>query len=161
MKIKNLIKNVMTLTGSSVLKMIQEESIPNVDLFVRESLQNSLDAGKEECDNILVQYLVNTFNSYDLANELEEIGEAINNVYGNSECNYIAIKDTNTKGLLGTHILENGKDNNLYNLVYDMMTGSKHLIQVVLGELVNLYIIDLVLDYVFIIQEHMRVVFIS
>ncbi len=125
MKIKNHNKQVMTLTGSSVLKMIQEESMPNVDLLIRESLQNSLDAGKDDENSIFVDYIVNKFNSTLLASELDEIGDKINRTYGDKKYDYIAIKDGNTKGLLGTHILEKGKDNNLYNLVYDMMMTNK------------------------------------
>ena len=39
---------IMAQVGSSVLRAIQNNSYPLIDLFIRESIQNSLDAGDKE-----------------------------------------------------------------------------------------------------------------
>ena len=45
MKIEILEPGKMTQSGSSLLKLIQNNKTPSLDLFVREAVQNSLDAG--------------------------------------------------------------------------------------------------------------------
>ena len=44
MKIEIAEPGRMTQTGSSLLKLIQNNNMPALDLLVRESIQNSLDA---------------------------------------------------------------------------------------------------------------------
>lgn len=126
LKIKNLFKSSYTLTGSSVLKLIMDQGMPEIDLLVRESLQNSLDAVKDECAFVKVSYLTGNFNSSKLANQLESINEELLKKYNDLSCNFLAIKDTNTKGLLGSHIYKKGEQNNLYSLVYDIMNTNKN-----------------------------------
>jgi len=127
LKIKNLIKDSYTLTGSSVLKLIMDQGIPEIDLLVRESLQNSLDAVKDEFDFAKVNFLTGSFISKKLANQLEGINEKMNLLFTNESYNYLAIQDVNTKGLLGSHLYSNDKTkaHNLYSLVYDIMNTNK------------------------------------
>ena len=123
LKINNLVKSSFTLTGSNVLKLIMDQGIPEIDLFVRESLQNSLDAVKDECDCVKVSYFTGSFDSIKLANKLETINQELIRKYKKPYYNFLAIKDTNTKGLLGSHIYKKGENNNLYSLVYDIIAG--------------------------------------
>ena len=125
LKINNLVKSSFTLTGSNVLKLIMDQGIPEIDLFVRESLQNSLDAVKDECDCVKVSYFTGSFDSIKLANKLETINQELIRKYKKPYYNFLAIKDTNTKGLLGSHIYKKGENNNLYSLVYDIMNTNK------------------------------------
>ena len=125
LKVKNVIKDSFVLTGSSILKLIMSQGIPEIDLLVRESLQNSLDAVKENANFVKVVYMTGQFESTAICDYLEDVGENLKNVIASKMSNYIAIKDSNTKGLLGTHIYRKGCDNNLYSLVYDIMSTSK------------------------------------
>ncbi len=113
----------MTQSGSSLLRLIQNNNMPVLDLLVRESIQNSLDARKLNSKYVEVDYLTGKFNSLKLGNELEEITDAINQRYGNKEYDYIAIRDSYTVGLTGVmdykHI-QNNAYGNLLKLVYEI-----------------------------------------
>ena len=71
MKIEIAEPGRMTQSGSSMLKLIQNNKTPVLDLFVRESIQNSLDAHKEGARAVTVEYLTGGFSSHELGNELE------------------------------------------------------------------------------------------
>ena len=47
----------MTESGSSLLRLIQNNNIPLLDLLVRESVQNSLDAAKEKAKSVNVEFV--------------------------------------------------------------------------------------------------------
>lgn len=127
LKIKDLLKDSYTLTGSNVLKLIMDQGIPEIDLLVREALQNSLDAVKEEFAFGKVTFLTGDFSSSELALELEGIGDKLKKLYPFDKYNFLAIRDTNTKGLLGSHLYskDKTKPHNLYSLVYDIMNTNK------------------------------------
>ena len=63
----------MTQSGSSMLKLIQNNDMPVLDLLVRESIQNSLDARKKDARYVDVRFIVDDFESDDLAEKLEGI----------------------------------------------------------------------------------------
>lgn len=113
----------MTQSGSSLLRLIQNNNMPVLDLLVRESIQNSLDARKLNSKYVEVDYLTGKFNSLKLGNELEEITDALNQRYGKKEYDYIAIRDSHTVGLTGVmdykHI-QNNAYGNLLKLVYEI-----------------------------------------
>lgn len=48
-------KDRSTESGASLLRLMQSKSIKNLDLLVRESLQNSLDAAKERKPKTVVK----------------------------------------------------------------------------------------------------------
>ena len=65
----------MSQSGSSLLRLIQNNKTPVLDLLVRESVQNSLDAHKEDAKAVIESYL-NTAKEFELdridkAKELE------------------------------------------------------------------------------------------
>ena len=107
----------MSQSGSSLLRLIQNNKTPVLDLLVRESIQNSLDAHKEDAKAVTVEYLTGTFNSYKLSDELEGISSALVSKFPSSNCQYLAVCDFNTVGLTGEMDVQNVKDNNYGNLL--------------------------------------------
>ncbi len=113
-------KNVTT--GSGVLKVLQNSHSPIADLFVRESIQNSLDAGNEQGSFVNVRFIVDNFNNHDFSDNLEKIGPILKEKYKKEE-SFLAIRDSGTIGLTGplSHDDMNGQNfGNLLKLVYDL-----------------------------------------
>ncbi len=113
----------MTQTGSSLLRLIQNNNMPVLDLLVRESIQNSLDARKMNSKYVEVDYLTGKFNSDRLADELDQLTEPLKKRFGNKEYDYLAIRDSNTSGLTGGmdyKRVKNNKYGNLLKLVYEI-----------------------------------------
>ena len=71
MKIEIAEPGRMTQSGSSLLKLIQNHKTPVLDLLVRESIQNSLDARKSDARSVTVEFLTGNFSSRELGDELE------------------------------------------------------------------------------------------
>lgn len=113
----------MTQSGSSLLRLIQNNSMPILDLLVRESVQNSLDAAKSDGDYVSVDFITGTFISKELSKELDDITDGLNKRFRDKEYKFIAIADSNTVGLTGKlhhdEVTENDYGN-LLKLVYDI-----------------------------------------
>lgn len=115
----------MGQVGSSVLRAIQNNSDPLIDLFIRESIQNSLDAGDKESPipYVCVDFIVKEFDAKQLHHSLdgEGITEKLNDQFPNGHYTFVAVKDSNTTGLTGplkrTEVRDN-KYGNLQKLVY-------------------------------------------
>ena len=75
MKIEIAVPNHYSQSGKSLLRLIQNNDMPTLDLLVRESIQNSLDAWNKEkkSKNVLLEINVGQFFSNDLAYELDGI----------------------------------------------------------------------------------------
>ena len=56
MRIESAEHGRMTESGSSLLRLIQNQDIPLLDLLVRESVQNSLDAASNTSTKVSVIY---------------------------------------------------------------------------------------------------------
>lgn len=113
----------MTQTGSSLIRLIQNNNMPVLDLLVRESIQNSLDARKPDSKFIDVNYITGKFQSDLLGNELEELSDSLFERYGENEYEFLAIRDFNTVGLTGVMDYKKVKNNeygNLLKLVYEI-----------------------------------------
>lgn len=113
----------MTQSGSSLLKLIQNNNMPILDLLVRESIQNSLDAKNEKDSYVTVEFKTALFDKEKLNLELNGVTETLNKRYKEKECSYIAICDTNTTGLTGKLHYDDVKDNqygNLLKLIYEI-----------------------------------------
>lgn len=117
MKIEIAEPGRMTQSGSSLLKLIQNNKTPVLDLLVRESIQNSLDAHKTDAKSVTVEYLTGTFSSYKLGKELEGISVALSKRFPVDKCQYLAVCDSNTVGLTGETDVQNVKGNNYGNLL--------------------------------------------
>ena len=53
-----------SFTGSNVLDQIQDRSTPNIDLLVRESVQNSCDAYDDRKSFVRMNFIVNKFDNF-------------------------------------------------------------------------------------------------
>ncbi len=127
MNIKMLKLGWMTTSGSSLLRMMQNANTPVLDLIVRESIQNSLDAAKPTLninnEKIHVVFNYDTFDSYKLANEFEGISAKLHEL-DNSNTKFLSISDTNTVGLTGNLngiFKPNEKNQHLGKLVFQIM----------------------------------------
>lgn len=123
MKIEIAEPGRMTQTGSSLLKLIQNNNMPVLDLLVRESIQNSLDAHREDRRYVEVDYLTGRFDCVRLAQELEGITDALKMRFTESEYEYIAVRDSNTIGLTGEldyKKIKNNEYGNLLKLIYEI-----------------------------------------
>ncbi len=123
MKIEIAEPGRMTQSGSSLLRLIQNNKTPVLDLLVRESVQNSLDAHKTDAKSVTVEYLTGDFSSEKLGKELEGITESLKKRFPDDKCHYLAVRDSDTVGLTGEVDVQNVKDNkygNLLKLVYEI-----------------------------------------
>ncbi|MCF0231096.1 MAG: hypothetical protein HUJ63_02230, partial [Enterococcus sp.] len=113
----------MDMSGQGLIRAIQNNNMPLLDLFVRESVQNSLDAARESAECVKVDFGVRNFNNSELAEKLEGITERLKDKYGNRECKYLFVRDRETEGLTGplhfTDRKTEGKKN-LLKLVYEI-----------------------------------------
>ena len=113
----------MAPSGSALLKSLQNDSLPVLDLLVREAFQNSLDAALPDVNHVNIDISVGSFVSPLFSSYFEGIHERLNAKYGKEACKYLAIRDTNTVGLTGKlHYSENnGQDfGNLQKLIYEI-----------------------------------------
>ena len=124
MKIEVAKQGRMDMSGSALIRSIQNNSMPLLDLLVRESVQNSLDAFKKETEYITVNFGVNKFDNVKLADELEGISDALIKKYPDRESKYLYIRDSGTEGLTGPLHYNEKKDGsnpgNLLKLVYEI-----------------------------------------
>lgn len=123
MKIEIAEPGRMTQSGSSLLKLIQNNNMPILDLLVRESIQNSLDAKNEADPSVTVEFLTGNFGTGLLNAELDGITDALNKRFWKDTYKYIAIKDSNTVGLTGKLHYDDVTDNqygNLLKLIYEI-----------------------------------------
>jgi hypothetical protein len=123
MKIEIAEPGRMTQSGSSLLKLIQNNNMPILDLLVRESIQNSLDAKNEKDPYVTVEFLTGEFETTKLNSELEGITDSLNKKYWKDRYKYVAVRDSNTVGLTGKLHYDEVTDNqygNLLKLIYEI-----------------------------------------
>ena len=122
MKIEVAEHGRMTESGSSLLRLIQNQDIPLLDLLVRESFQNSLDAARPGTAHVDINVLVGEFNSRELNRNFNGIEDGLNKRYKGKK-KYIAISDSQTVGLTGPvryNDIQNNDFGNLLKLVYEI-----------------------------------------
>ena len=68
----------MSQTGSSLLRLMQNNHMPILDLFIRESIQNSSDAAKDGTDHVKIDLISGEFNSLELSKEFEGAEDRLN-----------------------------------------------------------------------------------
>lgn len=120
----------MTQSGSSLLRLIQNNNMPVLDLLVRESIQNSLDASNGVSDHVKVEFITGKFETKKFNTNLEGVEEKLNNLIKDSESSFLAIKDNNTSGLTGKlHYdqVENNDYGNLLKLVYEISKPQENI----------------------------------
>ena len=124
MKIEIAEHGRMTESGSSLLRLIQNQSMPLLDLLVREAVQNSLDATNQEDPCVKVDISVKDFNAKELNRHFESIHNTLNAHFpSNKPYQSIVVRDSNTYGLTGPVRYKDVKGNqfgNLLKLVYEI-----------------------------------------
>lgn len=92
-----------------------------LDLLVRESIQNSLDAAKHRKSKTYVRLDVITgkYDSESLTNYFGTIGQRLQLRYPEEKYGFIAIRDSNTQGLTGSNDLNEDRSN-LQKLIYQI-----------------------------------------
>ncbi|MDD7333667.1 MAG: hypothetical protein PUG70_04670 [Lachnospiraceae bacterium] len=113
--------------GSVTLSSLQNDAVPEIDLLVREAIQNSSDAAIGlEGPSYRVGFQTGTFAPIAFNAYLTDIEDHLNARYPLSTAEYIEIRDTCTSGLTGEiRKSEIKKDDhgNFFKLIYD--TGKK------------------------------------
>lgn len=107
----------MSERGSSLLRLIQNNDMPLLDLLVRESVQNSMDASLCGDGYVNLEFNVKHFNSIELNQHLEGIEENLNRKFPSGSYQLLEIRDSNTTGLTGPLHYNQVHDNNFGNLL--------------------------------------------
>ncbi|MEF7441677.1 hypothetical protein V4V36_24400 [Paenibacillus lautus] len=110
----------MSQSGNSLLKLIQNNDLPILDLFVREAVQNSLDAGigVEGHDSVYVDIGIKDVNVPKFANHLDGIKNRLIEKFGSIPQKAIYIEDKNTTGLTGSLDFKRSPNSNIFKLIY-------------------------------------------
>ncbi len=118
----------MTESGSSLLRLIQNRDIPLLDLLVRESVQNALDAALPDSRWVNVSFTVGTFSPRQLNVHLEGIQDILNRRFPGPSARFVAIRDSGTWGLTGpvqTKDMNSNEFGNLQKLVYEISKSQR------------------------------------
>ena len=109
--------------GSGALKALQNDSLPEIDLLVREAIQNSSDASlKVDADRFDVNFTIGTFNPLKFNAELESLKTILDKHYPEESADYLEIRDMRTTGLTGPvrlSELDREDHGNYFKLVFD------------------------------------------
>lgn len=110
-------KYYYTPKGSAFLKFFQDDVTPLVDILVRETLQNSLDAFRKEEEPVRVDYQLTEIDSGSISELLSNEVEALKIPQSYKT---LVLRDRNTKGLDGdaTTIRSSSNVGNFQKLVY-------------------------------------------
>lgn len=113
--------------GSVTLKSLQNENVPELDLLVREAIQNSSDASlKEEGKFFAVNFTTGTFSPSVFNGFLTDIEDYLDARFPMEHAHFLEIRDVYTSGLTG-HIrkadIKKEDHGNFFKLIYD--TGKR------------------------------------
>ena len=127
MKIKIHKHQSMSHDGHYVLRSIQNNSLPNVDLLIRECIQNSLDANitSEAGKSVLVDVITGKCNRKKLNRIFKDLTKVLDKKYADfDEVDFLALKDKNTTGLTGplkeSEVATQNSFGNVRKLVYEL-----------------------------------------
>lgn len=109
--------------GSGALKALQNDNIPDLDLLVREAIQNSSDAaiGQPE-DSCNINFTQGTFSPAAFNALLPDVGPILDRRFPNDIAEYLEIRDYKTSGLTGPILqrdLDPNDHGNYFKLVFD------------------------------------------
>ncbi len=121
MDIQILTKERMSESGSSLLKLMQSQSIKTLDLLVRESIQNSLDASKDRKNKtrVNVDFITGEFDTESFCRHFPYISDRLKKRYPKTKHDFIAVRDSGTTGLTGTTDVEDDRSR-LQGLIYQI-----------------------------------------
>lgn len=113
--------------GSVTLKSLQNDNIPELDLLVREAIQNSSDAALQEADDsFTVKFNTGTFIPARLNTNLSGIESILDEMFPGETADFLEIRDTKTQGLTGPLRIDDMPSDdhgNFFKLIFD--TGKK------------------------------------
>lgn len=115
-----ILKNEKMAQTGETLQSLMGDVLPPLDLLVRESIQNSLDAAKkkEKNERVTVEYTFGEFDSKNFCSFLDcEISDTILQMLGDGRKKFLSIHDSGTVGLTGTI---KDSTSNLSKLVYQV-----------------------------------------
>lgn len=109
--------------GSVTLKSLQNDNIPELDLLVRESIQNSSDASLNlPGDKYIVNFTTGVFNPSELNSFLTGLEDDLNTRFSNGKADFLEIRDMETCGLTGSarkSEIISDDHGNFFKLIYD------------------------------------------
>lgn len=109
--------------GRGMLKALQNDNLPELDLLVREAIQNSSDASlSQQACFFGVNFNYGTFKPTELNTNFPEIESILNSRYSEGTADYLEIRDYMTSGLTGevrTAKIDTRDHGNYYKLVFD------------------------------------------
>ena len=113
--------------GSVTLKSLQNDNIPELDLLVREAIQNSSDAALGEVGpSYAVNFQYGSFTPAVFNSFLTDIENSLNIKYPIPSADFLEIRDTKTTGLTGCirkGDIKKDDHGNFFKLIYD--TGKR------------------------------------
>lgn len=86
--------------ADAILRSLQNQKMPLIDIFVRESLQNSLDAYLNKDLNVKVNFFTGSFDGKCFAKHLESLESRL----PKGPADFLAIRDEYTLGLTGPYL---------------------------------------------------------
>ena len=114
----------MGQTGSTLLKLIQNTTLPVVDLIVREGLQNSLDAARADTKSVRANFIIGSCQRSKVDKIFTGITGALREAILGENMDFLALQDFGTTGLTGPLKEEeytDGSDRgNLRKLIYEI-----------------------------------------
>lgn len=117
--------SVTSINGSGVIKALQNDSMPELDLLVREAVQNSADAAIGLAGNSSnVSFNAGVFEPKKLNSQLEGITVVLDERFPVANAKYLEIRDSKTVGLTGpVNMVEiagnDGDHGNYFKLVFE------------------------------------------
>ncbi len=109
--------------GSGALKALQNDNIPEIELLVREAIQNSSDASLKQPDKSFeVNFNYGKFKPSSLNSIFEDIDNVLNVRYCNESADYLEVRDSKTAGLTGKvrkREIDSDDHGNYFKLVFD------------------------------------------
>ena len=109
--------------GSGALKSLQNYSLPELELLVREAIQNSSDASRGiDYKSVSIHFNTGTFQSEQFNELFSSIKELLNKRYAEKPGKFLEIRDFRTSGLTGPVKLSqlNPDDHeNYFKLIFD------------------------------------------
>ena len=110
-------------SGNTLLRMMKNTSMSVLDILVRESVQNSLDAARPESQKVRMDFGVGEFTPEVLAREFPYIESELLSRHGFKR-EYLSIRDSDTTGLTGLDDMKN-VNTRLQSLIYQIGKDTK------------------------------------
>lgn len=92
----------MAQSGDAILKSLQNSNFSTIDIIVRESIQNALDAAVKGRPVTRVDYQLGKFDAQRLNSEFDNISDELNRRFP-KEAEFLSVRDSETVGLTGDY----------------------------------------------------------